>query len=62
MGSTPTLGTIFNMKGKYTQKRYKAPKGSSCAMCKPWKHNGEDKKTINEIRAGIDAEQQLRDL
>jgi hypothetical protein len=62
VGSNPTLGTILDMKGKYTKKRFKADKGSSCAMCKPWKHGWEDKKVIGEIRKGIDAEQQLKEL
>lgn len=50
------------MKGKYTKKRYKAQKGSSCAMCKPWKHGWEDKKTVREIKKAIEAEEQIKEI
>jgi hypothetical protein len=49
------------MKTKTTQRRIKAPKRSSCAMCKPWKKGWEDKHTIGEKRKAQDADQQLRE-
>jgi len=33
------------MKSKFTQRRYRAPKRSSCAMCKPQQRGWADKKT-----------------
>jgi hypothetical protein len=50
------------MKTKQTQRRIKAQKRSSCAMCKPWKKGWEDKKTISQLRKAQDAESQLKDL
>lgn len=62
VGSTPSNSTNFDMKGKYTQRRIKAQKGSSCAMCKPWKHGWSDKKTINDVRKAVDAEEQVKEI
>jgi hypothetical protein len=31
------------MKSKFTQRRYRAPKRSACAMCKPQKRGWADK-------------------
>jgi hypothetical protein len=49
------------MKTKLTQRRIKARKSSSCAMCKPWKQGWADKKTVGDIRHAQRAEQQLRE-
>ena len=49
------------MKGNLTKARYKAPKGSSCAMCKPSKHGWEDKKTRRDARLAVKHEQELRE-
>ena len=49
------------MKSKYTQKRYRAQKSSSCAMCKPEKRNWADKKTVRDLKKGVDMEQQIKD-
>ena len=49
------------MKTKMTQRRFKANKGSGCAMCKPYKHGWEGKRTVNEQRKAVDADQQLRE-
>lgn len=48
------------MKSKLTKRRFKAQKGSSCAMCKPYKHGWKDKKTIRDIRIAIAHEDQLK--
>lgn len=48
------------MKTKTTQRRIKAPKGSSCAMCKPWKRGWTGKRTVGEVKKAQDAEEQLR--
>jgi len=49
------------MNTKVTQRRIKASKGSSCAMCKPWKHGWMGKRTVGEVRKAQDADQQLRE-
>jgi hypothetical protein len=48
-------------KSKLTQRRFKAPKKSSCPMCKPYKTNGEGKRTPSEIRDAIGHDQQLKE-
>ena len=50
------------MKTKVTQRRIKAPKASSCAMCHPHKRGWEGQRTIGEVRKAQDADQQLREL
>jgi hypothetical protein len=50
------------MKSKHVQKRYKAEKKSSCAMCKGYKRGWQDKKTIGEIKKGISWDEQIKDL
>jgi len=50
------------MKSKLTQKRIKAQKRSSCAMCKPWKRGWQDKKTVKDVKKAEDADQQIKDL
>jgi hypothetical protein len=49
------------MKSKFTQRRYRAPKRSSCAMCKPQKRGWADKKTSGDLRRAIGQEQQIRE-
>jgi hypothetical protein len=49
------------MKSKFTQRRYRAPKRSSCAMCKPQKRGWADKKTVTDLRRAIGHEQQIRE-
>jgi len=49
------------MKSKFTQRRYRAPKRSSCAMCKPQQRGWADKKTLGDLRRAIGQEQQIRD-
>lgn len=50
------------MKSKLTQRKFKADKLRSCAMCKPWKHGWEQKRTVREERRAVDADQQLREV
>jgi hypothetical protein len=50
------------MKPKLVQKRIKAKKNSSCAMCKPWKQGWEDKKNFNDLRTAIKHDSELKDL
>ncbi len=47
------------MKGQLTKRRFKARKGSSCALCKPYKHKAEDKKSIQDLRQAVKHEQEL---
>jgi hypothetical protein len=49
------------MKSKFTQRRYRAPKRSSCAMCKPHKQGWDDKKTFTDLRRAVAHEQEIRD-
>jgi len=49
------------MKSKITQRRYRAPKRSSCAMCKPQQRGWADKKTPGDLRRAIAQEQQIRE-
>jgi len=49
------------MNGILAKARYKASKGSSCALCKPNKHGWEDKKTHRDVRLAIKHEQELRE-
>lgn len=44
-----------------TRRRFKAPKRSSCALCKPHKRGWEDKKTSGEMRIAIKHAQELKD-
>ena len=50
------------MKGNLTKRRYKAPKSSSCAMCKPYKQGWEDKKTVRDVRHAVKHEQEIREV
>ena len=52
----------INMKTKLTQRRFKAQKSSACGLCKPWKKDGEDKKTVGQLRKAQDADQQLKEV
>lgn len=49
------------MKTKLTQKRIKARKASSCAMCKPWKQGWAGKRPVRDQRSAIGAEQDLKE-
>jgi hypothetical protein len=49
------------LKSKFTQRRYRAPKRSACALCKPYQQGWEDKKTFADIRRAVAHEQQVRD-
>jgi hypothetical protein len=49
------------MKSKFTQRRYRAQKHSSCAMCKPHQRGWADKKTPADLRRVIGQEQQVCD-
>jgi hypothetical protein len=49
------------MKSSLTKRRYKAQKRSACAMCKPHKRGWEDKKTVRDLRAAIEHEQELKE-
>ena len=49
------------MKTKFTQRRYRAPKRSSCAMCKPQQRGWADKKTPGDLRRAVAHEQEIRD-
>lgn len=50
------------MKTKLTQRRIKAQKGSSCGLCKPWKHGGAGKRPVRDQRSAISADQALKEL
>ena len=50
------------MKTKLAQKRFKAHKRSSCALCKPYKKGWEGKRKIAEQREAIGHEQQIKEL
>ncbi|MGI8435378.1 MAG: hypothetical protein ACR2NX_00510 [Chthoniobacterales bacterium] len=47
------------MKSDLTERRYKAPKRSACAMCKPHKRGWEDKKTVRDLRSALQHENEL---
>jgi hypothetical protein len=47
-----------SMKSKFTQRRYRALKRSSCTMCKPQKQGWADKKTFAEVRQAVAHEQE----
>ncbi len=47
------------MKGQLTKRRYKARKGSGCALCKPYKHKGDDKKSFRDLRQAVKHEEEL---
>ncbi len=49
------------MKTNLRKARFKAPKNSSCAMCKPNKRGWEDKKTAQDVRLAVKHEFELRD-
>jgi len=49
------------MKSKFTQRRYRAPKRSACAMCKPQKRGWADKKTVTDLRRAIGQQQQIHE-
>jgi hypothetical protein len=49
------------LKSKFTQRRYRAPKSSACALCKPHQHGWADKKTFGDIRRAVADEQQICD-
>jgi hypothetical protein len=49
------------MKTNLRKARFKAPKNSSCAMCKPNKRGWEDKKTSQDLRTVVKHEDELRD-
>jgi hypothetical protein len=49
------------LKSKFTQRRYRAPKRSACALCKPHQQGWADKKTFTDVRRAVADEHQLRD-
>lgn len=49
------------MKTRLTQRRFKSPKKSACALCKPHKRGWEGKRKPGEIRQAIGHEQQIRE-
>jgi hypothetical protein len=49
------------MKSKFTQRRYRAAKRSSCAMCKPQQRGWADKKNATDLRQAIKQEQEIRE-
>ena len=49
------------MKTSLTQKRIKAQKASSCAMCKPWKRGWAGKRPVRDQRSAEGAAQDLKD-
>ena len=50
------------MKTRLTQRRYRAPKRSACAMCKPQQRGWADKKTPGDLRRAVGQEQELREM
>lgn len=50
------------MKSILRQARFRAPKASTCAMCKPQKRGWMDKKTMRDVLMAVRDEQQLREL
>jgi len=49
------------LKTNLTKRRFKAPKRSSCGLCKPHKRGWDDKKRTGEMRAAIKHVQELKD-
>ncbi len=49
------------MKTNLTKRRFKAPKRSSCALCKPHKRGWDDKKKPGELRVAVKHAQELRE-
>lgn len=49
------------VKTNLTKRRVKAPKRSSCALCKPHKRGWDDKKTPGELRTAVKHAQELRE-
>ena len=55
--------TLFiRMKTKLTQRKFKADKLRSCAMCKPYKQGREGKRKPSEVRDSIGHAQQLAEV
>jgi plasmid stabilization system protein ParE len=50
-----------SMKTNLVKRRIKAPKRSSCALCKPHKRGWEDKKNPGELRTAVKHSQELRE-
>ena len=50
------------MKTKLTQKRYKAKYACSCRMCKPWKSNGENKRSFSDLKGAVKHQYEINDL
>jgi hypothetical protein len=49
------------LKSNLTKRRFKAPKRSSCALCKPHKRGWDYKKTPGEMRRAMKHAQELRE-
>jgi hypothetical protein len=49
------------LKTNLTKRRYKAPKGSSCHLCKPNKHGRDDKKTFRDLKKAVTHAQEIRE-
>jgi hypothetical protein len=49
------------VKTNLVKRRFKAPKRSSCALCKPHKRGWDDKKTPGEMRTAVKQAQELRE-
>jgi len=53
--------TFAGMKTNLTKRRYKAPKGSSCPLCKPNKNGRDDKKTFRDVKIAVAHSQEIRE-
>ena len=49
------------VKTNLVKRRFKAPKRSSCALCRPHKRGWEYKKTPGELRTAVKHAQELRE-
>jgi hypothetical protein len=53
--------TRDDLKANLMKRRIKAPKRSSCALCKPHKRGWNDKKNPGELRIAVKHSQELRE-
>jgi len=59
--SSRTLHRVSILKTNLTKRRYKAPKRSSCPLCKPNKRGRDDKKSVSEVRTAVKHAEELRE-
>ncbi len=57
----PCYSWLRTVKTNLTKRRFKAPKRSSCGLCKPHKRGWDDKKTPSELRTAVKHAEELRE-